>query len=66
MLKKEHAAITGSHLRAMRKTVEHLSVLLGGWLHVVDTFASSKDTHRQTQCVRERLCGMWKKAHSFL
>lgn len=34
--------ITGSHLRAVRKAVEYLSVSLGGWLHVVDTFASSK------------------------
>lgn len=34
--------ITGSHLRAVRKAVEYLSISLGGWLHVVDTFASSK------------------------
>ena len=38
----EPLKITGSHLRAVRKAVEHLSFSLGGWLHVVDTFASSK------------------------
>lgn len=38
----EPLQITGSHLRAVRKAVEHLSLSLGGCLHVVDTFASSK------------------------
>lgn len=47
--------ITGSHLRAVRKPVEQFSLSLGGWLHVVDTFASSKDANRQTQYVRECL-----------
>lgn len=44
----------------MRKAVEHLSFSLGGWLHVADTFASSKDAHRQPQYVSECLGGMWK------
>lgn len=34
--------ITGSHLRAVRKAVKQPGFSLGGWLHVVDTFASSK------------------------
>lgn len=34
--------ITGGHLRVVRKAVEHLGSSLGGWLHVVDIFTSSK------------------------
>lgn len=47
--------ITGSHLWAVRKAVEHLSYSLGGWLHVVDTFASSKmHTDKLNMC--ENVC----------
>lgn len=63
-----HAAllkITGSHLRAVRKAVEHLSFSLGGWLHVVDTFASSKmHTDKLNMC--ENVWAACGKPHSFL
>lgn len=52
--------ITGSHLRAVRKAVEHLRFSLGGWLHVVDTFASSKmRTDKLNMC--ENVCAVCGK-----
>lgn len=57
--------ITGSHLRAVRKAVEHLSFSLGGWLHVVDTFASSKmRTAKLNMC--ENVWAACGKPQSFL
>lgn len=57
--------ITGCYLRAVRKAVEHLSFSLGGWLHVVDTFASSKmHTDKLNMCENVWVaCG---KPQSFL
>lgn len=57
--------ITGSHLRAVRKAVEHLSFSLGGWLHVVDTFASSK-MHTDKLNICENVWAACGKPQSFL
>lgn len=57
--------ITGTHLRVVRKAVEHLSFSLGGWLHVVDIFASSKmHTDKLNMC--ENVWAACGKPQSFL